>query len=103
VSAISLFAVIGNLLMSNDICDLAAYSVSSTVPAFGAAVPSEDVVFADAEERHVPESGNAADGESEIADQKAVFDDFSTKLKRGPSGAHANPAGRREHGPARLV
>jgi hypothetical protein len=81
VSAISLFAVIGSLLMSNDISDLAAYSVSSTVPAFGTADSTEDVDSRADEEPPVPETGDAADGESDPADQKAEFDLFLTNLK----------------------
>lgn len=81
VSAFSLFAVIGSLLMSSDIGDLAAYSVSSTVPAFGTAVSSEDVDIPDDDDPPVPKTGNAADGESDSADQKAAFDDFYRNLK----------------------
>lgn len=81
VSAISLFAVIGNLLISSDIGDLAAYPVSATVPAFGTAVSTEDVDFPGDEESHVIETGSAADGESDLADQKAAFGDFYRNLK----------------------
>lgn len=95
VSAISLFAVIGNLLMSSDIGDLAAYSVSSTVPAFGTTVSSEDVDSSDDEEPPVPETGDAADGESDVADQKAAFENFSGNLKAWHTFArqHIEPGG----------
>lgn len=81
VSAISLFSVIGNLLMSSDIGDLAAYSVSSTVPAFGTAGSSEDVDLSDYEELNAPEAGEATIVESAPADQKVAFDDFFSNLK----------------------
>lgn len=81
VSAISLFSVIGNLLMSSDIGDLAAYSVSSTVPAFGTAGSSEDIDLPEYEELHAPEAGEATIAESAPADQKVAFDDFFSNLK----------------------
>ena len=82
ISALSLFAVIGDLLMTDEIIDFATHPVTPTVPAFGSPTASDDSDQPTEEENNEPNTDNAeGDEETAIADQNVVFDQFMTNLK----------------------
>lgn len=82
ISALSLFAVIGHLLMSDEIGDLAAHSVTSTVPAFGSAFASDDDDLPAEEVADEPSSDSTEDNEDlSTVEQVDAFDHFNTNLR----------------------
>src|SRR5690606_4005704 len=82
ISALSLFAVIGNLLMSGEIGDLAAHSITSTVPAFGSVTASDDYDLSAEETADDPNSDEAeSDEDVSTTQQNDAFDQFNTNLQ----------------------
>ncbi|EJM78899.1 hypothetical protein [Pseudomonas sp. GM55] len=82
ISALSLFAVIGNLLMSSEIGDLAAHSVTSTVPAFGSSTATDDneqLAEEDDDESNSEETEGDEDAPS--TEQSEAFESFNANLQ----------------------
>lgn len=80
ISALSLFAVIGDLLMADEITDLAAHTVSASVPAFGGGAEGNEPLV---EEENQSAGEEAGDGHEVLGstDKNHSFTDFMTELK----------------------
>lgn len=81
LSALSLFAVIGNLLMSSEISDLTSHTVSATIPPFKREKTQEDLNFsAESEDEHSEEESKDDEGENYVQDD-GEYDKFVQNLK----------------------
>ncbi|MEX5497791.1 MULTISPECIES: hypothetical protein [Pseudomonas] len=82
ISALSLFAVIGDLLMTDEIIDFAAHAVTSTVPAFGSVAAPDDYDPTTEEDIDEPSNDDTeSDEEATTAEQNVAFAQFMTNLK----------------------
>ncbi|MFW9080346.1 hypothetical protein ACOI9X_13875 [Pseudomonas sp. P2757] len=90
LSALSLFAVIGDLLMSIDISDLTAHSVFATIPPFKREKTQDELNFATEadEELSDEDSGSGEDGGDSPPDED--FDNFEQNLRDWHAFARAS-------------
>lgn len=80
ISALSLFSVIGDLLMADEIIDLAAHTVSASVPAFGGGAEGSEPLIEE-ETQGASEEGAGGDEGLGSADSNHDFTDFMVELK----------------------
>ncbi|MGA6106209.1 hypothetical protein [Pseudomonas solani] len=83
ISALSLFAVIGQLLASEEIGELSEYAVNSYVPAFGSEKDSDEFDLPGDEESEVSNGDESEDGEVATASEQGddAFNSFNANLK----------------------
>ncbi|WP_460155858.1 hypothetical protein [Pseudomonas sp. S2_H10] len=81
LSALSLFAVIGDLLLSNEIGDLTSHAVSATIPPFKREKTQEELNFSNEADDEQNEEESREDEDTTHVQDDGYFDSFMRDLK----------------------
>lgn len=81
LSALSLFAVVGDLLMSNDIGDLTSFAVSATIPPFKREKTQDDLNFSTDAEDELSEEESGDEEDTTYVPDDGHFDSFVQNLR----------------------
>ncbi|MEN5311173.1 hypothetical protein [Pseudomonas koreensis] len=81
LSALSLFAVIGDLLMSSDIGDLTSYSVSATIPPFKRERTQDEVIYPTEVDDDPSDEESSDEDDAASVPEDGYFDSFGQNLR----------------------
>lgn len=81
LSALSLFAVIGDLLMSNDIGDLSSHAVSATIPPFKREKTQDELNFSTEADDDQSEEESSSEEDISYVPDDGHFDNFVENLR----------------------